>query len=150
MKTGIKKVVIFSFLVSLVLALVSGCTPTPISKEPYVEITFIQSPMLTGEKNYPCIDTLVTNPSQGQIYPEVYFKFIDLDSQGRILDEDIYEDPFYLSPGYQKEFHWWCTFYGQPGWYTRIVQLITAGPDGTVGTSDDVILAEDRADFELR
>jgi len=136
-------------VVILVLA-ISGCQATSV-KAPTVEITSLMSPISIGEDWIDsCFTMLITNPSQSESYSDVYIKFIDIDSQGRIINEVVDEDPLYLYPGYEERYSINCRYPSyQPGYYTLIVQLITPGPDGVIATSDDVILAEDQAAYEL-
>jgi len=137
-------------VVILVLA-ISGCQATSV-KAPTVEITSLMNPIPIGEDWIKsCLTILITNPSQSESYSDVYIKFIDIDSQGQIIDEEVDdENPLYLYPGCQEEVVFYCRYPGyQPGYYTLVVQLITPGPDGIIATSDDVILAEDQAAYEL-
>ncbi len=137
-------------VVILVLA-ISGCQATSV-KAPTVEITSLMNPIPIGEDWIKsCLTILITNPSQSESYSDVYIKFIDIDSQGQIIDEEVDdENPLYLYPGYEQGYSVNCRRPGyQPGYYTLVVQLIAPGPDGIIATSDDVILAEDQAAYEL-
>lgn len=136
-------------VVILVLA-ISGCQATSV-KAPTVEITSLMSPIPIGEDWIDsCFTILITNPSQSESYSDVYIKFINIDSQGRIINEVVDENLLYLYPGYEERYSINCRRPGyQPGYYTFVVQLITPGPDGIIATSDDVVLAKDQAAYEL-
>ena len=144
-----RKYLVLTFIVILVLA-ISGCQATSV-KAPTVEITSIMNPIPIGEDWIDsCFTILITNSSQSESYSDVYIKSIDIDSQGRIISEVVDENPLYLYPGYEERYSANCRRPGfQPGYYTFVVQLITPGPDGVIATSDDVILAEDQAAYEL-
>ena len=138
-------------LIVILVLMISGCQATSV-KAPTVEITSLMNPIPIGEDWIDsCFTMLITNPSQSESYSDVYIKFIDIDSQGRIINEEVEdENPLYLYPGYQEEVVFDCRYPNlQPGYYTLLVQLITPGPDGAIATSDDVVLAEDQAAYEL-
>jgi len=148
--TGMKREFFGVVIVALCLAVfVSGCTTATISKKPSVEILFHQNPAISGVEYQDCLRIRITNPPQGE-YLTVYVKFILMDSEGRIIYETtITEVPIVLSPGDVKERSYTCRF-GGVGQRTLIVQLVTSGPDGVPGNPDDVVLAEERVDFEVR
>ncbi len=138
-------------LVVILALVISGCQATSV-KAPTVEITYAMSPIPIGEEWIDsCYTILITNPSQNESYSNVYIKIINIDSQGRIIHEEVDdENPLYLYPGYREEYVFDCRRPDyQPGYYTLLIQLITPGPDGIIDTSDDVILAEDQAAYEL-
>jgi len=138
-------------LIAILALVISGCQTTSV-KAPTVEIISIMNPIPIGEDWIKsCFTILITNPSQSESYSDVYIRFIDIDSQGQIINEEVEdENTLYLYPGYQEEHVFYCRYPGyQPGYYTLIVQLITPGPDGIIATSDDVVLAEDQAAYEL-
>ncbi|MBP9015205.1 MAG: hypothetical protein KBH15_01705 [Candidatus Atribacteria bacterium] len=145
-----RKYAVLALFVILVLA-ISGCQATSV-KTPTVEITFHMNPIPIGEDWIDsCTTIFITNPSQSESYSDIYIKFIDIYSQGKIIHEEVEdENPLYLYPGYQEELVFDCRYPNlQPGYNTLVVQLITPGPDGIIATSDDVVLAEDQAAYEL-
>ncbi len=135
------------FVVSILVF--NGCRT--ILHGPTITITYFKTPIERSDEIITeCSRILIANPGKEEY--RAHLNWIELDAQGRIVDSGIRGEERDLYPGYEEEVLLRCIFpssYYEPGLYTAVVQLITPGPDGVIGTDDDVVLAEDRENFEL-
>jgi len=137
-------------VIFVVILALGGCVTTT-TLGPTVTITFIKTPVeRSNEAIYEFCKILIANP--GEESYRVYWEWIELNSQGEVVWSGVWGDE-YLYPGYREELPLNALFPPddyEAGLYTLVIRLITPGPDGVPGTNDDVVLAEDRENFELR
>jgi len=147
----LRRTILGCVVMFVVILALGGCVTTT-TLELTVTITSIKTPVeRSNEVIYDFCKILIANP--GEESYRAYYEWIELNSQGEVVWSGVGRDEYYLYPGYREELSLNAFFPPddyEAGLYTLVIRLITPGPDGVVGTNDDVVLAEDRKSFELK